>query len=668
MQHLKTRYRRGRISESTADFLTSDIKLREIIDPFLASFDITFQDISHLFNTTVHFMFLKPLHHTQHYFGLDREIVLAYSPYAELQQRVFQNISAYLGREPAHGRVDPLIYFLVSNAVNRLEAVKQRMIDGAESHMIITFAQDECISATAGDFVASKIKEQLYTRDLYDIEDPIDDDLFFFGRRRLVFHIMDTIKRGSNIGLFGLRKMGKTSVIYKIRRLVKEENLGEFVYFNLEKPSLYALQWFELLGEIRNRLPGIHKARTTWSEKLAIKAFEQAIRDFIQNRPGKHLVIALDEIEHIAPKLGQRAHWDNQFVEFWKAARAIQSQRRNCCFLIVGANASVIETPMYNGIDNPLFSWARTVYIPSFDLEEVNQMVRTIGRYSGLEWGPASIEYLLEHYGGHPLLTRLACSRAAAALGDADRRPITVGVEFLKATEAERDESIFEHAQHVLGMLEKWYPEEATALKMLGLGDNAAFDQFAKQRPDQVRHLTAYELVSRNPWQVRMPFLIKFLRTDLPLDVGPSRTEEDLEGWSTISDLRNRLEPKLRRLIKRTLMFKFGSERWIDPILRTFPTGDRERLNGVDRDEILQRKLFLTNLIQVITQNWADFAFLSNGSPDITVAKAEFEILGKYINTNRNDAHAKSFLTNEVEVVKLAVSTLERSIDRFLVD
>ena len=160
--------------------------------------------------------------------------MLAYSPYAELQPRVFQNISEFLGRPPAQGRVDPLIYFLVSNGKNRLEAVRQRMIDGDESHMIISFGQDACLTATSADFVIKNIREQLYTRDLYDVEDPIDDDLFFFGRRKLVFNIIDTIKCGSNIGLFGLRKMGKTSVIFKIRRLVTDENLGEFVYFNLK--------------------------------------------------------------------------------------------------------------------------------------------------------------------------------------------------------------------------------------------------------------------------------------------------------------------------------------------------------------------------------------------------------------------------------------------------
>jgi len=165
-----------------------------------------------------------------------------------------------------------------------------------------------------------------------------------------------------------------------------------------------------------------------------------------------------------------------------------------------------------------------------------------------------------------------------------------------------------------------------------------------------------------------MPFLIKFLQTDLPLDIGPPRVDDEQEGWSTINELRNRLEPKLRRLIKRTLMVKLGSERWIDPILKIIPTSERERLSGVDRDEILQRRLFLANLVQVVIQNWGDFSFLSIGTPEGRVTKAEFELLGNCINTHRNDAHAKALNGNELAAVTIAVSALERSVDRFLVD
>jgi hypothetical protein len=206
-------------------------------------------------------------------------------------------------------------------------------------------------------------------------------------------------------------------------------------------------------------------------------------------------------------------------------------------------------------------------------------------------------------------------------------------------------------------------------LKILGQGGLEDFTAFAKRRPDQVRHLTAYGLISGNPWKVKLPFLIKFLEADLPLDIGEATIErDDDKNWATISELRNRLEPKIRRLIKRTFQVKYGVERWIDPILKVVPSKERDKLNGVDRDEILQRRLYLPNLLEAISQNWGDFSFLSSGLPESALQKDQFEILLRFINTHREDAHAKALSAPEMATLKVAALALETALDRFLVD
>lgn len=649
-------------------YFAREIRVREIVTPFLEYFSATFGTTSYEYNTTVDFALLKPRDFVRHKFGFDREIVLATTPYNEIQPRFFQSISKFMDADPANGRVDPLVVFLVSDAKNRDEAVATQKIDASESRVIVTFSTNQCITASSSAFIDKALEQQLYARDLYDIEDPVDDDYFFFGRGRLIYELVDSFKRGQNIGLFGLRKTGKTSTIFKLRRLFKSEDLGDFIYFNLERPTLYSLSWYELLGEIRNRLPGTKGVRHVWDEHKAIKAFERAIKEYKRSNPERRLVIALDEIEHIAPKLSLRAHWDKEYLDFWKAARAIQNQNKHFSFMIVGANASVLETPMYDGIDNPLFSWAKGKYIPAFDYDELVVMIATLGKYAGLRWSESSLRYLLDHYGGHPLLTRLACSKMVAALPSDASRPHTFDANALRESEAERDRSIFEFAQHILGMLQKWYPDEAELLKLLGRGDADRFENAAKKRPDQVRHLIAYGLITANPWKVRLPFLMKFLETDLPLNAGDSARPDAAESWASISELRNRLETKLRRLVKRTLVVKCGPERWIDHVLKALPQDRREKLVGVDRDEILQRRLFFSDLLEIVVKNWGDFSFISIGPPDVAIDKSHLSVLLNYINTHREDAHAKPVAPSELSAVEVACATIEKSLDRVLID
>jgi hypothetical protein len=301
-------------------------------------------------------------------------------------------------------------------------------------------------------------------------------------------------------------------------------------------------------------------------------------------------------------------------------------------------------------------------------------MVRTLGRYMGLNWPDASISYLTERYGGHPLLTRLACSYQHRHAPAIEERPISVTDAELVSSEEERDSSMFEFAHHVLGMLQRWYPEEFRLLQSLA-SDGEYFRDMRKKRPDLVRHLISYGLIEVVPaLKIRMPFLLSFLNSDIGKSEYRAQerytvTEVDETNWATIGELRNRLEPKMRRLIKRTLLANLGLERWIDPVLAAIPEDRRKKLLGVDRDEILNRRLMLPDLINTMMNNWKYFNHLSAGLPENAVEKAHFEILAKYVNTRgRSDTHAKKVGTPEVAAVDLAVHSIEASIDRYLID
>lgn len=135
-----------------------------------------------------------------------------------------------------------------------------------------------------------------------------------------------------------------------------------------------------------------------------------------------------------------------------------------------------------------------------------------------------------------------------------------------------------------------------------------------------------------------------------------------------ISALRNRLEPLLRRFIKRTLKAHLGPEKWISPILKVVPSKDREKLDGVDRDQILNERLFLLNLITVVEQNWEYFKTLEACPPDKQVTKDQFKVLLTFVNAHREDAHAKPTSDSEIAALKIAVNAIEAAISYLLED
>jgi hypothetical protein len=648
--------------------------LKSLLRPFLVDFDVTWGASRRRFGSNISAFFLKPEQIFSEMFGIEREVLLLISEYETVEPRIMQAASAILAEAPAKGRVESLLFILLSPANNLLESVGTMVSDNAQSKIPIPFGVSETKLPPNAFFVKKRFQQHLFSRDLFDIAQPISSDQYFFGRNAIVMELRDALKNSENIGLFGLRKMGKTSLIFKLKRLVEEESLGTVVYIDLQDAALYSLRWWQLLDEIRRRLPAAGPGISA-NEATSARMLRTDIQGLRHKRPDQKVLIALDEIEHIAPVLRMRPHWDSDFLDFWKTLRAIQNENRHISFLVCGVNASVIETPTYNGHDNPLFSLAKVRYLASFNREELRQMIRTLGGFMGMTFSEDWYDDLLASYGGHPLLARLACSFIFKRIPQHAERPVHTTNHTFSECRQECDQSLFPFGSHILGMLTKWYPEEYKLLKELAHGNVTLFSKSITEVPKYRNHLYGYQLVQGDPPRLSIPFLRDYLIAEdaatqamvanQGLIAGVDPTQED---FVEISRLRNRLEPKLRRFVKRVLKSHLGSERWIDAILAVVPTQDQKKLQGVDKDIILGERIYLSTLITVIDQNWKYFCHLESSPPDKRVTKDQVKVLLEYVNAQRKDAHAKPINESELAALKLAVWAVERAIERYLED
>ena len=142
-------------------------------------------------------------------------------------------------------------------------------------------------------------------------------------------------------------------------------------------------------------------------------------------------------------------------------------------------------------------------------------MLRTLGRPMGLQFDTAAVDYLVKQYGGHPLLTRIACSITHRSLREAgDELPRVVGEEWLRQTEADRDAELSFYCGHVVSELSQFYPDEYEILTEIACGNWVDIYEFVTD-PHSTTHLNNYGLLKTSNTgrpAISMPVLEGYVR------------------------------------------------------------------------------------------------------------------------------------------------------------
>ena len=125
-------------------------------------------------------------------------------------------------------------------------------------------------------------------------------------------------------------------------------------------------------------------------------------------------------------------------------------------------------------------------------------MLRTLGRPMGLRFDEKAIEYIVERYGGHPLLTRIACSITHKMLRESGQElPKVVGDRWLRRTEEQRESELSFYCGHVVSELSTFYPDEYELLTRIANGSLADVYEFTSD-PSFTTHLKNYGLLTTN--------------------------------------------------------------------------------------------------------------------------------------------------------------------------
>lgn len=489
----------------------------DILKPFLSGFDVTYAEKKHLNNTIIYAFLLKPENNITEAFGIDREIILAYSDFETLQPRALQAVDMLFNKFPFKNRVDSLNCFFVSKDRSILQNAGVTSFSDDRSRSIVPFVYADLI-ANINDswYIRNILRANFYDIDLFSYTLPLRDESSFFGRQQIVSRYIDAIRRGENRGIFGVRKAGKTSLLFKIDRIVRDQKLGFVFFYDCKSPSYRSLHWNELLGEICNNIAKRLNVsiRREYDTKNIIKSFRYVIHE--ASKKNLKIVIMFDEIEYISFRSLQDVHWHSEFIDFWQTIWSVQSIHRNLVFIISGVNPSVTEIDTIEGIQNPLFSIVQSEYLQGLSEEDSRTMIRTLGKRMGLKFNHDAIEVLYKQYNGHPMLLRLACSHINRQY-DNQNRPISISKEMVQKIQEAIDVELAYYFKHIVSEIQRFYPEEYEMFELLASGQTSDFIDLAALA-EFTKHLYSYGLIAKNEYgrpYVKMPVAGRYVAMEL---------------------------------------------------------------------------------------------------------------------------------------------------------
>ena len=252
------------------------------------------------------------------------------------------------------------------------------------------------------------LRNVLASRDLYRGRNPVTGN-DFFGRQELLQRLKANLVAGQSIGLFGLRRSGKTSVLREFAR----RNQRDFAVIQLDLEALSELD--EVPAAVgRSVVDALREAKehdpSTWLGSEA----EQRTNDFMalsdrlvrvaQKNRAIQFVVAIDELETLVPHLQSSPE---QVRRLFGSLRGAAQKAENLSLLLTGVTTRFFEQSMLSSdVENPLFGFVEEIYLRPFNAKESHNLVRKLGRQMGLAWTDDALDHLHQSVGGFPFFVR----------------------------------------------------------------------------------------------------------------------------------------------------------------------------------------------------------------------------------------------------------------------
>ncbi|MGD1858014.1 MAG: NACHT domain-containing protein [Leptolyngbyaceae cyanobacterium] len=260
------------------------------------------------------------------------------------------------------------------------------------------------------------------TADFFEDKRPIHDKLLFFGRTELLTELSTNLKNNQSIGIFGLRKSGKSSVLHQLALQCQEHAI---VYTDLQKYSDIGYG-IELLDEILQSLYSLAKNKNSLLEKPPVLAecdysikdasceFHQHFKKLSKDLEGVGyqlpVLCLLDNIDKIFPRSNEKFEEKAEEFNFvFGELRALSQKEQLLSLAVAAVRPECNRTKQWNFSEsskNPLHRLFKESFLPPFSIYETAAMINGIGSLMGWDIDRQTVQAIHRLSGGHPFLAR----------------------------------------------------------------------------------------------------------------------------------------------------------------------------------------------------------------------------------------------------------------------
>jgi hypothetical protein len=314
-----------------------------------------------------------------------------------------------------------LIYRVPPDTTARIEIAKVRLRD----HFVLIPIPLTSVEKVLGNkyecigLLEEYVDRYLQRVDFFDDKNAISDTLSFFGRTEILQRLGEELLRYQGVGLFGLRKSGKTSVLLQLGFMLREHPI---VHIDLQRyaGSRYGAALFN----------DILQSLTTLESEITLPQFEpfsldkpaaeltveflRRVSEFVRliqknNKYKLPILCFLDEVERIIPTTEDNREKAEEFNACFGALRVLCQEKRQMSLLVADVHPDCNRINLWEqkGVaTNPVFSFFKEIFLPPFSEEETHEMLVNLGKLMGLEFDTVTPKQIHYQSGGHPFVSR----------------------------------------------------------------------------------------------------------------------------------------------------------------------------------------------------------------------------------------------------------------------